>query len=441
MIDILFVMFFTFIPVLTILILKITGFSVFKVGLVQFTTLSLFVFSFFGTLPLFFGWDEYRFNTGVNDKELVFQIMLMSGWTMLVVVLGAIFAKKVLGQIKGVEAGNIKQKNVELILVFFLFFLVCVVLMLYLSKLSSIALFAVLEFGSSAAGVSRSVMGNDFSGKYHWYKVFIYDFANIVTYVTFYYYLTYRNKLNTFLFLASLCLSVFTAIMATEKGPIVWLLIGMFVTYTLAKNDGAYPVRKLIPFVIMVMATLIVSYIYFMGSLDVLSALTSVFSRTFAGSIEPVYYYLQYIPQHHDWLYGQSFPNPGNLLPHTPFLLPKEIMSGVHPELTAQGIVGSMPAVFWAEMYANFSWVGVLITPFFVGFLLYSVECVFSFMPATPLKVGVYVWVLLHYKNLANSGLFGFIFDFYLIIIVFVYITIILVNEILVVCTRKTYFE
>jgi F0F1-type ATP synthase membrane subunit a len=74
-----------------------------------------------------------------------------------------------------------------------------------------------------------------------------------------------------------------------------------------------------------------------------------------------------------------------------------------------------MPTVFWGEMYANFGLPGVLIAPFFVGIALYGVDHVVNKAENTPLKIGLVVWLIIHYQNLSATGLSGFIFDFYLI--------------------------
>ncbi len=84
------------------------------------------------------------------------------------------------------------------------------------------------------------------------------------------------------------------------------------------------------------------------------------------------------------------------------------------------GIVGSMPTAFWGEMYANFGIVGVLLTPLLVGILLYLIEYVMKRIYHNPITIGLYVWLILHYKDLSFGGLSKFIIDFYLIIVLLI---------------------
>jgi len=151
-----------------------------------------------------------------------------------------------------------------------------------------------------------------------------------------------------------------------------------------------------------------------MGSHSPVAALMSVFSRTFTGGVQPAYHYLEFFPQHHAYLMGKSFPNPMGLLPFEPYRLTVEVMNWRFPGLESAGVVGSMPTVFWGELYANFGVTGVVVFPFFVGIGLFVIAYLSDRLENTPLKVGLLVWLVLHYKDLAVTGLSGFMFDFYL---------------------------
>ncbi len=55
------------------------------------------------------------------------------------------------------------------------------------------------------------------------------------------------------------------------------------------------------------------------------------------------------------------------ILPFEPFRMTVEVMNWVNPN--SNGVVGSMPTVFWAEAYANFGIIGVCIVPFLLALL------------------------------------------------------------------------
>jgi len=102
-------------------------------------------------------------------------------------------------------------------------------------------------------------------------------------------------------------------------------------------------------------------------------------------------------------------------LPFETFELTKEIMNFAQPENLANGLIGTMPTVFWAEAYANFGIIGIFIIPFIVGIVVWIFQYCINKFENTPIKVALYVWLILHFKNLSISGFSDFIVDFYLI--------------------------
>ncbi|MBF4328301.1 hypothetical protein EAY16_23805, partial [Vibrio anguillarum] len=95
---------------------------------------------------------------------------------------GVIFLRKIVGfdvvPFRSYEIRSISWIQSKLLLLIFAF---CIVVLInYLRQLDRIALIVALTDGANAAKVARSVMGNSFSGKYHWYKLVIHDLGNLV---------------------------------------------------------------------------------------------------------------------------------------------------------------------------------------------------------------------------------------------------------------------
>jgi oligosaccharide repeat unit polymerase len=291
----------------------------------------------------------------------------------------------------------------------------------YLSKVPTIALFVALSEGASSnSDLARSLMGNDFSGKYHWYSLIMHDLFNIVTFTLFSAFLLTKRKIPFLLFLIAFIGSSFTAVMATEKGPFAQILIGLLLVYGITLLKGKIPVKATIILLTILFSSLITFYIFFMGSKDVFSAFGSIFSRALAGSIQPAYHYLEFFPTHQDFLMGRSFPNPGGILPIEPYKMTIEVMNWVDPN--DYGIVGTMPTVFWAEAYANFGILGVVFVPFVIGVVVYTVYYFVDKIENTPIKIGFFVWLMQHFKSLSTTGFSGYIIDFYFIMLTFILI-------------------
>lgn len=409
--DIIFISLFFLISVILLILLEKTGFSMLQVGLVQFVVTALFIFSFVGTLPLYFGWDKYR-NESVTDQVIVLKIMLFSGFTLFLFVFGALFAKAFLNAPSvTININRIKVNKTELWISLVLLTLAFCALVIYVSQIPRIALLAVIYDGITESKIARSTMGNDFVGKYHWYSIFMHDIAMIISFTLFSFYLFTKKKFYLIIFTFSFLISTFSTLMTTEKAPFAWFLIGIYLIYVLVVDKGFYQLKKIVVFFFTLISVILLSYVAFMGVNDLGKGVLHIFSRALSGSIQPAYYYLLYFPAHHDFLLGSSFPNPAGILPHQPFALSKEIMEWVKPSLMQQGIVGSMPTVFWGEAYANFGYFGLAFIPFLLGSIVYTVDFSIKRIILSPLGLGFYVWVLLHYKSLAETNFSSFIID------------------------------
>jgi len=419
--DIIFViLFFTF-PFVVFRYMDAIGYSIFTISMEIFLIVSMFVYAYSGLLPLYFGWDEYRYNMGVQDKALIFQVLIFSIISIVGLLAGFTYAKVVLKMNNFQKFDYIRQiSRKELLVLVGLIAFCFFVLLVYLSKIPNIALFVALSDGASDAKLARSLMGNDFAGKYHWYSLVMHDLFNIVTFALFSAFLLTKQKIILFFFIIAFLGSSFSAIMATEKGPFAQILIGLLLVYGITLLKGKIPIKATIILLVVLFSSLTTFYIFFMGSADVFSAFGSIFSRALAGSIQPAYHYLEFFPHHQEFLMGRSFPNPGGILPIEPYRMTVEVMNWVNPN--DKGIVGSMPTVFWAEAYANFGTLGVVFVPFMIGVVLYAVYYLVDKIENTPLKIGFFVWLMQHFKNLSVSGFSGYLIDFYLIMLVFILI-------------------
>ncbi len=376
------------------------------------------VFAYIGVLPLYFGWDEFRVAMGITDKEVLLKVFLGNSLAILFIPVGIYFSTMVFGySMETYDYRGLDSK--EGMFLFFLFLVSSFVLFLYIAKVPQLALVVAITEGAAESKVARSLMGNDFSGSYHWYSLFMKHLLTLSTYAFFANYLISKTIKSKLIFIVAFVLASLSALISAEKAPFIWLLIGLFLVYSLVRKNGSYGTGKILLISAIMVGFLVVFYTIFMGVEDINVAVLSVFSRAFTGGIAPAYYYFEFIPTHQDFLLGRTFPNPGGLLPFEPYRLTVEVVNWKFPSVVEKGIVGTAPTVFWAEMYANFSWFGVLISPFIVGFLLHLLYLKFNTLENTPIKAGLIIWLAMHYMHLSDTSLSGFIVD-----IVFIFVTI-----------------
>lgn len=424
MIDILFVLLFFIFPIIIYYILKSNNLDIFTVSIPSFIIISMFLFSYIGFFLLYFGLDSYRVSIGITNKYQVLYAYLFSAWTIFSLSLGFLFSTKVL-KIKLYTYFQIRSfhKKERIFSIFILMFCF-LVLFLYLIQLQDIALLTAIFDSLSEAHKARSLMGNDFSG-YHRYRWIMRDLFMIITLTLFSNWLLTKNKKDFLIFFISFFGVTFSLLMAIEKGPFAWFIVGMFLVYCVVKYKSTIPVKKVLYLIFLIIGLLLIFYIFFMGSRDIFTAFSTMFSRIFAGGITPAYFYLEFFPSQHDFLYGRSFPNPGGILPFTPYNLTIEVSNYMFPEQIKQGIVGTAPTVFWGELYANFGLIGTIVFPFVVGVMIYVFTALFDKLENTPYKIGFLGWLLLHYRNLSVSGISEFLIDTTLILMIIISIVFI----------------
>lgn len=385
-----------------------TKISLFKVSVLQVFFGLAFIMSFVGYPILYFHLIEYRVAVGITDKTLIACATLASSWA----IVGVILSYWMLGAIaqRNHRYGNttvvaINRYRATPILMYWCAILgvSIAVALIYLSQVDNIALVEAVTGGNVAT--ARSGMTNDFPGKYHWYRLFFYDFSWIATLALYAIALVNRTKLAWGSFVIALLCTMFFLAMTAQKAPIVFFFATLFLVYAYLKTGRRVMKRHLLMLVTVSLVAFAVMYLAFMGSLDILSALSSTFSRALTGQLSGAYNYLWIFPGHIDYLMGRSFPNPGGIFPFEHFPLTKNVMAIVHPQLAEQGIVGSQPTMYWGEAYANFGWIGVLVAPLYVGFYIFVWKCMLGFIKTVPMKAASTVWVGFHLGTFAYSGL------------------------------------
>lgn len=429
MFDILFLMLFIIFPFLAnLLYVKLLKENILKVNILNFLLINIFVFAYIGIVFLYFQLDPLRVSNGVVEKQTVFMIWIFSSLSILFLMLGALFFKKTFNVISIIiNKNNIKKMDGSHRFKSYLFIIIGLLfLLVYIRTVPDLAIFNIFSF-ESKSGIQnlRSEMGNNFEGSYFIYSIFMEDILKFILFSYYAQWLVYKKKRDFYLVAFLFILCGFVALMATEKAPLIWLIIGLFLVNVIVNKNGIIPIKSIFKVSVPLVAILICMYMFFMKSLSISDAFNSVLSRTFTGSITPAYFYLELFPQHYDYLHGKSFPNPKGILPYEPVRLTVLVMNWVNPQLEQLGIVGTMPTVYWAEIYANFGAFVIAPVSFLIGFALRFLDEMILKFRNLPFFIGYYVWVILYFRSLSVTSFSNFILNIGLIIIslVFIYIS------------------
>src|SRR3990167_5104247 len=147
--DVGFVLYYFGFPIFIVAIWNrcIGGFN--RIGLPQFVLVFLFFSGYVGLLALYFEWDAYRAQIGFTDPFILITILGYSSLCIIFVVLGAILARACVGICPHISAGvNVHPVSIGALIPLVLLVCVsCLALVLYLSRLKSVALFVALSDG------------------------------------------------------------------------------------------------------------------------------------------------------------------------------------------------------------------------------------------------------------------------------------------------------
>jgi hypothetical protein len=422
--GILFLTIYSALPIFWFFMLRLTSIKLLRISIPGILMLMIFVFQYIGFPILFFEWDSYR-ALKVNNQNIIWMTFIWSSVTITLLITGFIFSRKFFGPIHAKQTYNIYGLSPK---PSFFFERLCIIILFIVSFLvfikytgiigfSNLAIIKVisnvlgLESVNLSSAFLRSEMGNNFTGKYHWYRLFMRDLMQIVTVALFSQYLLTRRLYYKLFFLISFFITTFSMVVAIEKAPFLWFFVSLSLAYFIIRKSGYIPTKSLLLGLPMMLALTAIAYIYFMNAESYSIAIRAALSRILVGQIQGLYHYLIIFPEQVDYLLGRSFPNPGGLFPWEPYRLTVEVKNLVNPENIKSGIVGSMPTFFWGEMYANFGYIGIIIPPLFVGIFLYWFNLQLFRLPMSPLSLSFFIWFIMHFKSLSFTGLSKFIIN------------------------------
>jgi len=415
-----FIFFFFVFPFLWSGLLRKSGIRLLTVSIPSVLMWIIFISQYIGYPILFFHLNEYRSEL-IRDQNIIWQMFLWSSYSVTMIIAGFAAARKQMGPLhSGVQFNSFHRSlsspcSKERWILFTVFVFSLASLFIYIlqigwNNVAGLAAVGIIDTDVSLK-VLRSEMGNSFEGKYHWYRLFMRDFLTMSSFGFFAHWLMSRSRNAFFIFFGSFAVAAFSMLMATEKGPLLFYLISLFMVYVIVKHGGRI---TLYAGALSATAGLVISgvmYIYFMGTSNIGDGFASAFSRITTGEMADLYYYLSIFPDQVEYLLGRSFPNPLGIFPWEPYRLTVEVMNIVNPDGEKLGIVGSAPTFFWGEMYANFGYLGIIVPPFFVGYVVYTINILIFRLPMSPLVLAIYVWVLMHIKNISSTGLSSYIID------------------------------
>lgn len=399
---------------------RMTGLSLLYPSIPMVLYWSYLVCAYLGIPLLFFRLIPRYSDVGISDKSIIWAMLIYSAICLCLLLLGCLYAKNILN----LKPNFVKQSktmydaHVSTFTPILLMSLSLTVFFLYTSKLDKLPIIGLLEgLPSYAVGRLRIDVTRFFQGKYHWYSLW---FASILPFVSYYFFAIYvetKKKWLLLWFLISFLFSSFALLCNLEKQPFLLYIGGLIFVYLLSKDKKIS--KKMLLFTLMFLSLFLFTvWIFFMGvsiNHSPFYVLSLAFQRIFTGQLVPLYMYFYLVPNHIDYLLGQTFPNPMEIFPWIPFDFTHEAM--VHFNyyfLGKETYGGNMPTVFWGEIYVNFGTIIAFLSAFCIGILLYTIHFFITNGYKTPLRIALISWMAIHFHKLAITGAGFLLFDIYL---------------------------
>ncbi len=419
--DIAFWLIYIFTPIAGLAILRNANIDLLKFSIPSIFFAYYMVLGFLGALPLFYGWFDFPLFIGVTDPYLVFLVLWYSSLSILLILLSfnVTYRATKHNNTPSFSYQPLKAKTI---------FFICIIMALciiaeisYISANKQVAAITALSDVASAR-MERSEMTNAFAGKYHWYVLIFDAIIPFCVYVLLGQALLRKRAASWFLLAGSFLIALILQIQDLQKAPALWLILGCYLSYQYITRKR-YNLKSL--FAVFITLFLVMGLIVgiFVGvtSEGIGEIYVMAMQRILNGGVLPAYFHLVMFADSGKYLMGQSLPNPMHIFPWEPYSLPVEVMYYMYPKLSATNVIGSAPAVYWAELYANFGPFGLILAAPIIGFLIAKLYLSLEALRNSPAKVAFVVWTALYLMKLAESGVSIYLLNLKLIVVFLCY--------------------
>ena len=432
-----FVSFFVLV-VSTLLFKKAAGtLSIGKINMISYIFIyNIIIQSFIGVNLGILYLDNHYLISRLHDFDLRLKVWLAVLYVMITMPLGMLLANRMFNVRPSKLYFNYLKKSLQPVLskkdsyVLIIFYGVAVIsigaVIYTYAHLNNIPIIAFLS-GADSLELSklRISASRNFQGNIYIRNILGLGLAPVLAYIAYVYYRLYQNRRFLITFLVLFFNAVLILVYDLSKAPLIEFIIGFVFIEVLVK--GKINSKKIVHYGLLIIFMILFMYNYVMGA--PISALlnynTGPIGRLILTQIAPLYYHFYLFPNHNDFLLGRSFPQLIlSIFGEEHIRSSRVVMEYVNPKGVASGTAGVANTLFIGEAYANFGLIGLILSPFIIGFIIQLSYILLLKMPKNPIWVGVFG--LMSYSWPVTGGFVDFLYNPGLMIIILVLISIIL---------------
>ncbi|MBG9657864.1 oligosaccharide repeat unit polymerase [Cytobacillus firmus] len=384
---------------------------------------SFLISSFIGTLLIGMGVDDYYMINRLyfeESRQIGFYIICLVMFLfplvmMLISKLSNFDAKEEFNAYLSKDISlPFKEKN-EFFLIFLMLSGISMLSILYTLWKAPVIPILEVALGNSeySPGELRIMAQREFGGNVLIRNIFAIALTPLLSLIAYVYAVRTGQVKWKLLYLSLFAGAILINIYDLAKSPVFFYLI-MFLLLSLYIGVIRFTVRRLVLWGMLGAAALISMYIVIQGVTDIgsyLSYNSGPVGRLIFAQIAPTFLHFDLYGNILPFLNGKSLPIITDLFDMDQVRSARVVMETVFPEKVEAGTAGVLNTLFIAEAYANFGYLGVIVSTIYIAALVQILYIVLIRLPKNPVFLCLFIYFTINIPRTLVGGFADFLFN------------------------------
>lgn len=272
----------------------------------------------------------------------------------------------------------------------------------------------------------------DFSGLLFIKTIFFEQLTPLLSLIAFAFSRQTRRQYDKLIFLILFAMSLYTVTFSLSKSTlVVYLAFFIFLRIYLV---GRIPLMKFVLMAVTLLVLLILMF-FVVTEQSTADVITYLLNRMFIDQVSGLYLMLQLFPHTYPFIGVDSLSSLLSGLMGTELIQPSTrlAMEYAFPAAVAEGKMNLLSTLFIGEAWANFGWIGVVLSPLYVGMITGFIYYFTLARRKTPLLVGLLAYCSFgtNFSSQLNMYIYNSVMISLIIILIFIYIFSVLSEQLL----------
>ncbi|WP_264739654.1 O-antigen polymerase [Cytobacillus firmus] len=384
---------------------------------------SFLISSFIGTLLIAMEVDDYYMINRLSHEEyrqigfyIICLVMILFPLVMMLIAkLSNFNAKEEFNAYLSKDISlPFKEKN-EFFLIFLMLSVISLASILYTLWKAPVIPILEVAIGNSeySPGELRIMAQREFGGNVLIRNIFAIALTPLLSLIAYVYAVRTGQVKWKLLYLSLFAGAILINIYDLAKSPVFFYLI-MFLLLSLYIGVIRFTVRRLVLWGLLGAVALVSMYIVIQGVTDLgsyLSYNSGPVGRLIFAQIAPTFLHFDLYGNLLPFLNGKSLPIITDLFDMDQVRSARVVMETVFPEKVEAGTAGVLNTLYIAEAYANFGYLGVIVSTIYIAALVQILYIVFIRLPKNPVFLCLFIYFTINIPRTLVGGFADFLFN------------------------------